>query len=158
MASQADVQKVEVYTTNEPTQAKAVQYKGLVIASKVKSRNMFSDIGSGKFTTHLQLGRIKNTKSEDWFREVVSLIQCLGFKSLVGGEVKGLSKLTMDIREELLWELREKAVNLGANAIVGLRYVTLQGGLCCTVAVQDGDELGLRGSAGHGRGGHRCLL
>ena len=53
MASQADVQKVEVYTTNEPTQAKAVQYKGLVIASKVKSRNMFSDIGSGKFTTHL---------------------------------------------------------------------------------------------------------
>ena len=42
-------------------------------------------------------------------------------KSLVGGEIKGLTKLTADIREELLWELREKAVQAGANAIVGLR-------------------------------------
>ena len=45
----------------------------------------------------------------------------VGFKSLVGGEIKGLSKLTSDIREELLWELREKAVQAGANAIIGLR-------------------------------------
>ena len=61
------------------------------MASKVKSRNAFSDIGSG-------------------------------LKSLVGGEIKGLSKLTRDVREELLRELKETAAELGANAIVGLRW------------------------------------
>ena len=91
MASQAQVQAVEVYTTNEPCMVKAMEYKGLVLASKVKSRNVFSDIGAG-------------------------------FKSMVGGEIKGMSKLTSDLRDELLWELKEKAANLGANAVVGLRY------------------------------------
>ena len=90
MASQAHIEAVEVYTTNEPCMASTIEYKGLVMSSKVKSRNMFSDIGSG-------------------------------FKSLVGGEIKGLSKLTSDIRDELIWELKEKAANIGANAIVGLR-------------------------------------
>ena len=47
-----------------------------------------------------------------------------GFKSLVGGEVKGLSKLTSDVRDELLWELKERAANIGANAVVGLRLDT----------------------------------
>merc|ERR1711936_715469 len=93
MASQSQVQAVEVYTTNEPCMNKSLEYKGLVLASKVKSRNMFSDIGSG-------------------------------FKSLVGGEIKGLSKLTSDIRDELLWEIKEKAANIGANAVVGLRMET----------------------------------
>jgi len=93
MASQGEVAAVEVYTTNEPVMVKNMEYKGMLLASKVKSRNMFSDIGSG-------------------------------FKSLVGGEIKGLSKLTADIREELLWELKEKAVQVGANAIIGLRMET----------------------------------
>merc|ERR1712038_1508939 len=93
MASQAQIQAVEVYTTNEPCMSKSLQYKGLVLASKNKSRNMFSDIGSG-------------------------------FKSLDGGEVKGLSMLTSDLREELLQELKEKAAQAGANAIVGLRMET----------------------------------
>merc|ERR1712192_45583 len=93
MASQGEIAAVEVYTTNEPVMAKQIEYKGMLLVSKVKSRNMFSDIGSG-------------------------------LKSLVGGEIKGLSKLTADIREELLWELKEKAVEAGANAIVGLRMET----------------------------------
>ena len=80
-----------MYTTNTPCGAVTQEYRGLVMASKVKSRNAFSDIGSG-------------------------------LKSLVGGEIKGLSKLTKDVREELLQELREKAAELGANAVVGLRY------------------------------------
>ena len=81
---------VQVYTTNTPCGAVTQEYKGLVMASKVKSRNAFSDIGSG-------------------------------LKSLVGGEIKGLSKLTRDVREELIKELKETAAELGANAIVGLR-------------------------------------
>ena len=94
MASKAQIEAVEIYTTTEPCMSKSLQYKGLVLASKVKSRNMFSDIGSG-------------------------------FKSLVGGEVKGLSRLMSDVWDELLWELKEKAANIGANAVFGLRCETL---------------------------------
>merc|ERR1711913_46014 len=93
MASQGEISAVEVYTTNEPVMAKQIHYKGMILVSKNKSRNMFSDIGSG-------------------------------FKSLVGGEIKGLSKLTSDLRDELLWELKEKAATAGANAVVGLRMET----------------------------------
>ena len=35
--------------------------------------------------------------------------------------MKGLSILTSELREELLQELKEKAAQAGANAIVGLR-------------------------------------
>ena len=37
---------VEVYTTNEPAMTKSLKYRGLVMVSKVKSRNIFSDIPS----------------------------------------------------------------------------------------------------------------
>ena len=60
---------------------------------QTKSRNMFSDIGSG-------------------------------FKSMVGGELKGLSKLTKDTRKELMEDAQEKAAELGANALCGVRFET----------------------------------
>ena len=47
MASQGEISAVEVYTTDTPCMAKEVQYKGMILVSKNKSRNMFSDIGSG---------------------------------------------------------------------------------------------------------------
>ena len=81
---------VEVYTSDQPCMGQNMRYRGLVMVSKVKSRNAFSDIGSG-------------------------------FKSMVGGEIKGLSKLTSDVRDELIQELKEKAAELGANAVIGLR-------------------------------------
>merc|ERR1711902_381464 len=79
----ASSDRVQVYTTNTPCGAVTQEYKGLVMASKVKSGNAFSDIGSG-------------------------------LKSLVGGEIKGLSKLTRDVREELINELKETAAEMGA--------------------------------------------
>merc|ERR1712039_152609 len=80
-------------TSLAPVGAVSQEYRGLLVVSKVKSRNAFSDIGSG-------------------------------LKSLVGGEIKGLSKLTRDVREELINELKETAAEMGANAIVGLRMET----------------------------------
>ena len=47
-----------------------------------------------------------------------------GLKSLVGGELKGVSKLTRETREELIREATEKAKEMGANAITGLRIET----------------------------------
>ena len=75
MASEGAIASVETYTTMEVVGAATQEYKGMLVVSKVKSRNMFSDISSG-------------------------------FKSMVGGEIKGLSKLTQTVREELLWEIR----------------------------------------------------
>ena len=64
---------------------KSLEYRGLVMASKVKSRNIFSDISS-----------------------------C--FLSCCGGEIKDLSNLTKDVREE--------AARAGANAVVGVKMET----------------------------------
>ena len=47
-----------------------------------------------------------------------------GFKSMVGGEVKGLTKLTKDTRQELMEEAKEKAAEMGANAVCGIRFET----------------------------------
>merc|ERR1712038_171543 len=47
-----------------------------------------------------------------------------GLKSIVGGELKGMSKLTRDARNELIAEAVEEAKTLGANAITGLRLET----------------------------------
>merc|ERR1712037_621251 len=81
-ATQQRMGEVETYTSLAPVGALTQEYKGLLVVSKVKSRNVFSDIGSG-------------------------------LKSMVGGEIKGLSKLTSDVREELLVEIKQKAAELG---------------------------------------------
>ncbi len=47
-----------------------------------------------------------------------------GLKSIVGGELKGLTKLTRDTRNELIEGASEQALALGANAITGLRMET----------------------------------
>merc|ERR1712059_22233 len=93
MAAEGLISAVETYTTDSPVGAVTQEFKGLLVVSKVKTRNVMSDIGSG-------------------------------LKSLVGGELKGLSKLTQTIREELLYEIKEKAVEMGANAVIGIRMET----------------------------------
>ena len=98
---------IELYTSMEPVMATHIEYKGMLMCSKVKSRNMFSDIGSGE-------NQIESTNPY-----ILNFVK--GLKSLVGGEIKGLSKLTSDVREELLTELKEKAEAVGANAVIGLR-------------------------------------
>ena len=47
-----------------------------------------------------------------------------GFKSMVGGEIKAMTKLTKDLRNELIFEAMEQAKALGANAITGVRIET----------------------------------
>jgi uncharacterized protein YbjQ (UPF0145 family) len=46
------------------------------------------------------------------------------FKTLVGGEIDGYTKMMAESREQSLDRLRAEATALGANAVVGLRITT----------------------------------
>lgn len=48
------------------------------------------------------------------------------FKTLVGGEIKGYSDLMKEARDEALGRMVKEAENLGANAVIGMRYQTAQ--------------------------------
>lgn len=45
-----------------------------------------------------------------------------GFKALVGGELKGLTKQLQESRDEALQRLTEAAEAQGANAVIAMRY------------------------------------
>lgn len=47
-----------------------------------------------------------------------------GLKNLVGGELRGYSKLLQSAREEAISRMNEQAMKLGANAIVNVRFST----------------------------------
>ena len=46
------------------------------------------------------------------------------FKNLVGGEISEYTKLLADSREQALLRMEEDASNLGADAIVNVRFTT----------------------------------
>ncbi|MFU8925542.1 YbjQ family protein [Acinetobacter puyangensis] len=47
-----------------------------------------------------------------------------GLKNIVGGELKGYTELLEESRQEAMQRMIDKAVQLGANAIVGIRFST----------------------------------
>ena len=47
-----------------------------------------------------------------------------GFKAMVGGELVAFSKLIEETRQEAMWRMRVNAANLGANAVVMMRFDT----------------------------------
>lgn len=47
-----------------------------------------------------------------------------GFKNMVGGELKGYTKLLEDSREEALERMKAQASQLGANAVINIRFAT----------------------------------
>ena len=47
-----------------------------------------------------------------------------GLRNIVGGEVKEYTVMLAQAREEALQRMIEQAENLGANAIIGIRFVT----------------------------------
>lgn len=46
------------------------------------------------------------------------------FKSLFGGELKGYSKLLTQVREEALNRMKLQAADMGANAVLNVRFST----------------------------------
>ncbi|MDO7868139.1 YbjQ family protein [Nocardioides jiangxiensis] len=49
-----------------------------------------------------------------------------GFKSLAGGELKGITSLLHDCRKEALARLAAEAEAIGANAVVAFRFETTE--------------------------------
>ncbi len=47
-----------------------------------------------------------------------------GLKNLVGGELKGYTELLSEAREEALQRMVEQAHQMGANAVVNVRFAT----------------------------------
>ncbi|WP_136805883.1 YbjQ family protein [Desulfosediminicola flagellatus] len=45
-------------------------------------------------------------------------------KNLVGGELKGYTELLQDSREEAMQRMSEQASQMGANAVVNIRFAT----------------------------------
>src|SRR4249919_2538310 len=51
-----------------------------------------------------------------------------GFKSMAGGELKGITQLLTDCRREALSRLAAEAESKGANAVVAFRFETTEYG------------------------------
>lgn len=47
-----------------------------------------------------------------------------GFKNIFGGELKGYTELLQESRDEATMRMVEQAKQLGANAVVNIRYAT----------------------------------
>jgi uncharacterized protein YbjQ (UPF0145 family) len=47
-----------------------------------------------------------------------------GFKSILGGELKGMTKALVDSRKEVMARMIEEAETKGANAIIAMRFDT----------------------------------
>jgi uncharacterized protein YbjQ (UPF0145 family) len=51
-----------------------------------------------------------------------------GFKSILGGELKGMTKALIDSREQVRQRMIEEAESKGANAIIAMRFDTSEMG------------------------------
>jgi uncharacterized protein YbjQ (UPF0145 family) len=47
-----------------------------------------------------------------------------GFKSMIGGELKGMTKALVDSRHQVMERMSEEAEAKGANAIIAMRFDT----------------------------------
>ena len=47
-----------------------------------------------------------------------------GFKNIIGGEIKTYTEMTSDARDEAYNRMVNNAISKGANAIIGVRFMT----------------------------------
>lgn len=85
--------EILVVTTNDVPGYEVIEVYGEVFGLIVRSRNIFSNIGSS-------------------------------FRTILGGESGGLTKLLVDSRGMAMERLRQETVEKGANAILAMRFDT----------------------------------
>jgi len=77
------------------------------------------EIPGKKIVKHLGLVRGNTIRARNVGQDILA-----GLRNLVGGEVTEYTKLMAESREQSIDRMIENAQNLGANAIVGLRFST----------------------------------
>ena len=73
----------------------------------------------GKEIEALGLVKGSTVQSKNMFKDMGQ-----GFKSMVGGELKSYTKMMNESREIATKRMIEEAQNLGADAIIGIRFAT----------------------------------
>jgi len=74
-----------------------------------------------KIVKHLGLVRGNTIRARHIGKDILA-----GFKNFVGGEISGYTKLMAESREQSLDRMVAEATELGANAIIEVRFATSQ--------------------------------
>ena len=72
-----------------------------------------------KIVKHLGLVRGNTIRARHLGRDIMA-----GLRNVVGGEIRDYTKMMAESREQAIDRMVEEAQNLGANAIVGIRFTT----------------------------------
>ncbi len=72
-----------------------------------------------KIVKHLGLVRGNTIRARHIGRDIMA-----GLRNIVGGEITDYTKMMAESREQALDRMVENAQNLGANAIVGVKFAT----------------------------------
>ena len=78
-----------------------------------------TEIPGKKIVTILGVVKGNTIRARNVGRDVLA-----GFKNLVGGEIKSYTQMTTQAREEAFNRMVNQAIELKADAIIGIRYTT----------------------------------
>ena len=77
------------------------------------------DLPGYRITENLDVVRGSTVRARHLGRDIMA-----GFKNMIGGEITGYTELMADAREQALGRMIADADHLGADAIIGMRFVT----------------------------------
>ena len=83
---------------------------------------IYTNIGRGpgkEITEHFGIGQGSTVRAKHVGRELMATL-----KNLVGGELRGYTELLQDSRQEAMDRMGLQAKELGANAVVNIRFAT----------------------------------
>ena len=80
-----------------------------------------------------------------------------GLKSMVGGELKGMTKALVDSRQQVIARMTEEAEAKGANAIIAMRFDTSELARTGRRSAPTEPQCGCTKPDGRGSGGHHSL-
>ena len=78
-----------------------------------------SEVPGKKIKKILGIAKGSTVRSKHLGRDIAA-----GFKSMVGGELKGYTEMLSESREESYNRMVNNAMDLGADAVVNIRFVT----------------------------------
>ena len=78
-----------------------------------------SEVPGKKIKKILGIAKGSTVRSKHIGRDIAA-----GFKSMVGGELKGYTEMLSESREESYNRMVNNAMDLGADAVVNMRFVT----------------------------------